>query len=41
MQSKSQILSILLGIASLFSPFIYNFGNLLQAGAMAKMWSSR
>jgi predicted Zn-dependent protease len=37
MQNKSQILSILLGIASLFSPFIYNFGNLLQAGAMAKM----
>ena len=37
MQSKSQILSLLLGIASIFSPFIYNFGNLLQAGAMAKM----
>jgi predicted Zn-dependent protease len=37
MQNKSQILSILLGIASIFSPFIYNFGNLLQAGAMAKM----
>ncbi len=37
MQTKSQILGLLLGIASLFSPFIYNFGNLLQAGAMAKM----
>jgi predicted Zn-dependent protease len=37
MQSKSQILGLLLGIASLFSPFIYNFGNLLQAGALAKM----
>ncbi|HET9394028.1 MAG TPA: M48 family metalloprotease [Candidatus Rubrimentiphilum sp.] len=37
MQSKSQILSILFGIASLFSPFIYNFGNILQAGALAKM----
>jgi len=37
MQNKSQILSILLGVASIFSPFIYNFGNLLQAGAMAKM----
>ena len=37
MQSQSQILSILLGVASIFSPFIYNFGNLLQAGAMAKM----
>jgi predicted Zn-dependent protease len=37
MQTKSNILSLLLGIASMFSPFIYNFGNLLQAGAMAKM----
>ncbi len=37
MQSQSQILSILLGVASIFSPFIYNFGNLLQAGAMAKL----
>jgi len=37
MQTKSQILSLLLGVASLFSPFIYNFGNLMQAGALAKM----
>lgn len=37
MQSRSQILSILLGVASIFSPLIYNFGNLLQAGVMAKM----
>ncbi len=37
MQTKANILSLLLGIASLFSPFIYNFGNLLQAGALAKM----
>jgi predicted Zn-dependent protease len=37
MQSKSQILGLLLGVASLFSQFIYNFGNLLQAGAIAKM----
>ncbi|HET9097129.1 MAG TPA: M48 family metalloprotease [Candidatus Baltobacteraceae bacterium] len=37
MQTKANILSILLGVASMFSPFIYNFGNLLQAGAMAKM----
>ena len=37
MQTKSNILSLLLGVASLFSPFIYNFGNLLQAGALAKM----
>ena len=37
MQTKANILSLLLGIASMFSPFIYNFGNLLQAGAIAKM----
>ena len=37
MQTKANILSLLLGIASMFSPFIYNFGNLLQAGALAKM----
>ncbi len=36
-QNKSQILNLLLGIASIFSPFIYNFGNLIQAGAIAKM----
>lgn len=36
-QSKSQILNLILGVASLFSPFIYNFGNLIQASAMAKM----
>ncbi len=37
MQTKAQVLGLLLGIASLFSPFIYNFGNILQAGALAKM----
>jgi predicted Zn-dependent protease len=37
MNNKSQILNLLLGVASLFSPLIYNFGNLIQAGAMAKM----
>lgn len=37
MQNKSQLLNILFGIASLFSPFIYNFGNILQAGALAKI----
>jgi predicted Zn-dependent protease len=37
MQNKSQLLNLLFGIASLFSPFIYNFGNLLQAGALAKI----
>lgn len=37
MQTKANILSLLLGVAAMFSPFIYNFGNLLQAGAIAKM----
>ena len=37
MNNKSQILGLLLGIASLFSPFIYNFGNIIQASALAKM----
>ncbi|MEO9171365.1 MAG: M48 family metalloprotease [Candidatus Baltobacteraceae bacterium] len=37
MQSKAQALSILFGLASFISPLIYNFGNLLEAGAMAKM----
>ena len=31
-QSKAQILDILFGIASLFSPLIYNFGGLAEAG---------
>lgn len=37
LQSKAQALNLLFGIASLFSPLIYNFGNLLEAGAIAKM----
>ncbi|HEY8296446.1 MAG TPA: M48 family metalloprotease [Candidatus Baltobacteraceae bacterium] len=37
MQAKAQILNLLFGIASLFSPIIYHFGNLMQAGIMAKM----
>lgn len=37
MNNKSQILNLILGIASIFSPFIYNFGNLIQASALAKM----
>ncbi len=36
-RTNRRILSLLLGIASIFSPLIYNFGNLIQAGAMAKM----
>lgn len=37
MQSKAQALNLLFGIASMFSPIIYNFGNLIQAGALAKI----
>lgn len=37
MQSKEQALGLLFGIASIFSPLIYNFGNVLEAGLMAKM----
>ncbi|MDQ2662637.1 MAG: M48 family metalloprotease [Candidatus Eremiobacteraeota bacterium] len=36
-QAKSQALSLLLGVASIFSPLIYHFGNLIQAGIMQKM----
>ncbi|HZT12353.1 MAG TPA: M48 family metalloprotease [Candidatus Baltobacteraceae bacterium] len=36
-QTKANILNLLFGIASLFSPFIYNFGNLLEAGAISKI----
>lgn len=35
--AKSQALNLLFGIASLFSPFLYNFGNLIQAGIQQKM----
>ncbi|MDQ2866440.1 MAG: M48 family metalloprotease [Candidatus Eremiobacteraeota bacterium] len=37
MQSKAQAMNLLFGLASFISPFIYNFGNLIEAGAMAKM----
>jgi Zn-dependent protease with chaperone function len=36
-QSKAQILNLLFGIASIFSPLIYNFGGLAEAGLMAKV----
>jgi predicted Zn-dependent protease len=36
-QSKAQILQILFGLASLFSPIIYNFGSIAEAGIMAKI----
>ncbi|MBV8489125.1 MAG: M48 family metalloprotease [Candidatus Eremiobacteraeota bacterium] len=35
--SKAEILNILFGIASMFSPIIYNFGGLAEAGLMAKV----
>jgi predicted Zn-dependent protease len=35
--AKAQALDILFGIASLFSPFIYRFGQLAEAGIIAKM----
>jgi predicted Zn-dependent protease len=35
--SKAQILNILFGIASIFSPLIYNLGGLAEAGLMAKV----
>jgi beta-barrel assembly-enhancing protease len=36
-QSKAQILDILFGIASMFSPIIYEFGSLAEAGMLAKV----
>ncbi|MEO6835197.1 MAG: M48 family metalloprotease [Candidatus Tumulicola sp.] len=36
-QSKAEILQILFGLASLFSPLIYNFGSIAEAGLMAKI----
>jgi Zn-dependent protease with chaperone function len=35
--NRANILNILLGVGSLFSPFLYHFGNLMEAGAIAKM----
>ncbi len=35
--SKAEILNILFGIASIFSPLIYEFGGLAEAGLMAKV----
>jgi predicted Zn-dependent protease len=34
--AKAQALNLILGIASIFSPFIYRFGQIAQAGLMAK-----
>jgi Zn-dependent protease with chaperone function len=35
--SKAEILNILFGLASIFSPIIYEFGGLAEAGLMAKI----
>ncbi len=35
--AKAQALDILFGLASLFSPFMYRFGQLAEAGIIAKM----
>ncbi len=37
LNSKATILNLLFGIASIFSPIIYDFGNLIGATVMAKM----
>jgi predicted Zn-dependent protease len=37
MQAKANAMGLLFGILSLFSPLIYNFGNVIEAGIMAKM----
>ena len=34
--AKAQALNLILGIASIFSPFIYRFGQIAQAGLLAK-----
>ncbi|HYZ16483.1 MAG TPA: M48 family metalloprotease, partial [Candidatus Acidoferrum sp.] len=35
--NKASILNVIFGIGSLFSPFLYRFGQILQAGALAKV----
>ncbi|MFN2460941.1 MAG: M48 family metalloprotease [Candidatus Velthaea sp.] len=35
--NKANILNVVLGVGSLFSPFLYRFGQFIQAGAIAKM----
>ena len=37
MQAKANGINLLFGIISLFSPFVYRFGQLMQAGLMAKL----
>ena len=35
--NKAQILGILLSVGSMFTPFLYRFGQIIQAGVMAKI----
>src|SRR5450755_4081999 len=35
--NKAQVVNILLGVGSLFSPFLYRFGQIIEAGALAKI----
>jgi predicted Zn-dependent protease len=35
--TKANIVNILLGVGSLFSPFLYRFGQFIEAGALAKI----
>jgi predicted Zn-dependent protease len=35
--NKAQIVNILLGVGSMFSPILYRFGQLIEAGAIAKI----
>jgi len=37
LQAKAQVLNLILGVASIFNPFIYRFGNLLGGAAIMKM----
>ncbi len=37
LQAKAQALNLILGIASIFNPFIYRFGNLIGGAALEKM----
>lgn len=36
-QNKANIVNLLLGVGSLFSPFLYRFGQIIEAGALAKI----
>jgi predicted Zn-dependent protease len=37
LQAKAQVLNLILGIASIFNPFIYRFGNIIGGAALEKM----